>query len=57
MSFLAGLVVGITHEDVVPLFLMIFPLQIRGKSFNLVVFGGVQGEAALEVDFRLLLIQ
>jgi hypothetical protein len=57
MSFLAGLVVGITHEDVVPLFLMIFPLQIRGKSFNLVVFSGVQGEAALEVDFRLLLIQ
>ena len=32
-------VVGITHEDVVPLFLVILPLQTRGKAFDLVVFG------------------
>jgi hypothetical protein len=43
-SFFAGFVVGITHEDVVPLFLVILPLQTRGKALDLVVFGGARGE-------------
>jgi hypothetical protein len=52
----AGFGVGITHEDVVPLFLVILPLQIRGKALDLVVYGGVLGEVVLEADFRFLLI-
>jgi hypothetical protein len=55
-SFFAGYGVGITHEDVVPLFLVILPLQILGKAFDLVVFCGVLGKEILEVDFRFLLI-
>jgi hypothetical protein len=43
--------VGITHEDVVLLFLVIFTLQICGKAFDLVVFGGVLGKMVLRVDF------
>jgi hypothetical protein len=40
-SFFVGFVVGITHEDVVPLSLVILPPpppQIRGNTFDLVVF-------------------
>jgi hypothetical protein len=55
-SFFVGFGVGIKHEDMVPLLLVILPLQIRGKAFNLVVFGGVLGEVVLEVDFQFLLI-
>jgi hypothetical protein len=32
-----GFVVGITHEDVMPIFLVILPLQTCGKAFDLVV--------------------
>jgi hypothetical protein len=32
---------GITHEVGVALFLVILTLKSRGKTFNLVVFGGV----------------
>jgi hypothetical protein len=55
-SFFAGFGVGLFHEDVVPLFLVILPLQICGKAYDLVVFSGVLGKVVLEVDFRLLLI-
>jgi hypothetical protein len=51
-SFFAGFVVGVTHEDVVPLFLVILPLQTRKKAFDLVVFGGAQGEVFLVVGLR-----
>jgi hypothetical protein len=37
-----GFVVGVTHEDLVPLFLVILPLQTHGKPFDLVVFVGAQ---------------
>jgi hypothetical protein len=55
-SLFAGFDVEITHEDVVPLFMVIVPLQIHGNAFDLVVFGGVLEEVVLEVDFRFLLI-
>ena len=48
-SFFAGFVVGITHEDVVPLLLVILPLQTRGKAFDLVVFGVAR---VLEVEVQ-----
>jgi hypothetical protein len=32
--------VGVTHEDLVPLFLVTFPLQNRRKLSDLVVFVG-----------------
>jgi hypothetical protein len=50
-GFFAGFGVRITHEDMLPLFLVILPLQIRRKAFDLVVFGGVLGDVVLEVDF------
>ncbi len=34
-----GFVGGITHEDLVPLSLVILPLQSRGKAFDFGVFG------------------
>jgi hypothetical protein len=34
--------VGVTHEDLVPLILVILPLQTRGKLSNSVVFGGAR---------------
>jgi hypothetical protein len=55
-SFFAGFVVQITHGGMVPLFLVILSLQIRGNAFDLVVFGGVLGVVFLEVDFQFLLI-
>jgi hypothetical protein len=47
-----GFVVGITHEDTVPLFLVIMSLQICGNAFDLVVFSGVLGEVVLDVTFN-----
>jgi hypothetical protein len=38
--FFEGFDVGVTHEDLVPLFLVTLPLQTRGKLSNLVVFVG-----------------
>jgi hypothetical protein len=32
--------VGVTHEDLVPLFMVTLPLQTHGNLFDLVVFGG-----------------
>jgi hypothetical protein len=40
--FFAGFSVGVTHEDLVPLFLVTLPLQTRGKLSNLVVFVGAR---------------
>ena len=40
--FFAGFVVGVTHEDLMPLFLVTLPLQTRGKLSDSVVFGGAR---------------
>jgi hypothetical protein len=40
--FFAGFVVGFTHEDLVPLFLVTLPLQTLGNLSNLVDFGGAR---------------
>jgi hypothetical protein len=40
--FFEGFGVGVTHEDLVPLFLVILPLQTRGKLSDLVVFVGAR---------------
>jgi hypothetical protein len=47
--FFAGFVVGVTHDDLVTIFLVILPLQTRGKLSDLVVFGGAR---VLEVEPR-----
>jgi hypothetical protein len=52
-----GFVVGVTHEDMVPLFLVILHLQTHGKAFDLVVFGGARGEVFLVVALRLPMIE
>jgi hypothetical protein len=44
--FFARFELGITHEVVVPLFLMILPLKSRGKAF---FFGGFCVLSVLEV--------
>jgi hypothetical protein len=36
-----GFAVGVTHDDLVPLFLVTLPLQTRVKLSNFVVFVGV----------------
>jgi hypothetical protein len=38
--FFVGFDVGVTHEELEPLFLVTLPLQTRGKLSNLVVFVG-----------------
>jgi hypothetical protein len=48
-SFFMGFVVGVTHEDLVPLFLVTLRLQSRGKLSDSVVFGGAR---VLEVEPR-----
>jgi hypothetical protein len=45
--FFAGFVVGVAHDDLVTIFLVILPLQTRGKLSDLVVFGGAR---VLEVE-------
>jgi hypothetical protein len=40
--FFAGFGVGVTHEDLVPLFLVTLPLQTCGKLYDLVVFVGTR---------------
>jgi hypothetical protein len=39
--FFAGFAMGVTHEDLVPLFLVTLLLQTHGKLSDLVVFVGV----------------
>jgi hypothetical protein len=41
--FFARFLVGITNEELVPLFLVILPLQTRGKAFN---FSGFRGSSS-----------
>jgi hypothetical protein len=41
--FFAGFVIGVIHEDLVPLFLVISPLQILVKAFD---FGGFRGSSS-----------
>jgi hypothetical protein len=38
--FFAVFSMGVTHEDLVPLFLVTLPLQTHGMLSDLVVFGG-----------------
>jgi hypothetical protein len=45
--FFAGFVEGVTHEDLMPLFLVTLPLQTHGKLSDLVDFGGAR---VLEVE-------
>jgi hypothetical protein len=40
--FFAGFVEGVTHEDLMPLFLVTLPLQTHGKLSDLVDFGGAR---------------
>jgi hypothetical protein len=40
--FFVGFGVGVTHEDLVPLFLVPLPIQTRGKLSDLVVFVGTR---------------
>jgi hypothetical protein len=47
--FFAGFGVGVTHEDLVPLFLVTLLLQTCGKLSDLVVFVGAR---VLEVESR-----
>jgi hypothetical protein len=47
--FFAGFVEGVTHEDLMPLFLVTLPLQTHGKLSDLVDFGGAR---VLEVEPR-----
>jgi hypothetical protein len=47
--FFTGFGVGVTHEDLVPLFLVTLPLQARGRLSDLVVF---VGSRILEVWLR-----
>ena len=56
-SFFAGFVVGITHEDVVPLFLVILPLQTRGKAFDLMIFGVARVLEVKAQDLRFPMIE
>jgi hypothetical protein len=47
--FFAVFSMGVTHEDLVPLFLVTLPLQTHGMLSDLVVFGGAW---VLEVEPR-----
>jgi hypothetical protein len=54
--FFEKLLLHITYEDLVPLFLVTLLHQTLRNGFDLVVFGGVHGKLFLRVDFRFLLI-
>jgi hypothetical protein len=49
--------VGVTHEDLVPLFLVTFPLQTRGKLSDLVVFVGTRVLEVWSRDLRFPMIE
>jgi hypothetical protein len=51
-----GFGVGVTHEDVVPLFLVTLPLQTRGKLSDLVVFAGARVLEVWSRDLRFPMI-
>jgi hypothetical protein len=52
-----GFVVGVTHEDLVPLFLATLPLQTRGNLSDLVDFGGARGHEVESQDLRFPMIE
>jgi hypothetical protein len=52
-----GFGVGVTHEDLVPLFLVTLPLQTRGKFSDLVVFVGARVLEVWSRDLRFPLIE
>jgi hypothetical protein len=45
--------VGVTHDDLVPLFLVTLPLQTRGKLSDLVVFVGTRVLEVWSRDLRI----
>jgi hypothetical protein len=53
----AGFGVGVTHEDLVPLFLVTLPLQTRGRLSDLVVFVGSRVLEVWSRDLRFPMIQ
>jgi hypothetical protein len=55
--FFAGFGVGVTHEDLVPLFLVTLPLQTRGKLSDLVVFIGARVLEVWSRDLRFPMIK
>jgi hypothetical protein len=55
--FFEGLLLDVTYEDLVPLFLVILIQQTLRNGFDLGVFGGFHGKVFLRVDFRFLLIE
>jgi hypothetical protein len=55
--FFAGFGVGVTHEDLVPLFLVTLPLKTRGKLSDLVVFVGAQVLEVWSRDLRFPMIE
>jgi hypothetical protein len=52
-----GFGVGVTHEDLVPLFLVTLPLQTRGKLSDLVVFVGARVLEVWSRDLRFPMIE
>jgi hypothetical protein len=54
--FFAGFGVGVTHEDLLPLFLVTLPLQIRGKLSNLVAYVGARVLEVWSRDLRFPII-
>jgi hypothetical protein len=55
--FFEGFGVGVTHEDLVPLFLVTLPLQTRGKLPDLVVFVGTRVLEVSSRDLRFSMIE
>jgi hypothetical protein len=53
----AGFGVGVTHEDLVPLFLVTLPLQTRGKLSDLVIFFGTRVLEVWSRDLRFPMIE
>jgi hypothetical protein len=56
-SFFVGFGVGVTHEDLVPLFLVTLPLQTRGKLSDLVVFVGARVLEVWSRDLQFRMIE
>jgi hypothetical protein len=55
--FFEGFLLDVMYEVLVPLCLVILIQQTLRNGFDLVVFGGFQGNVFLRVDFRFLLIE
>jgi hypothetical protein len=56
-NFFAGFGVGVTLEDLVPLFLVTLLLQTRGKLSDLVVFVGARVLEVWSRDLRFPMIE